>query len=127
MTSMFRAPRAQDLVTDEDVKTWVLAAMDATMPALLKECREVLLFAMQEHKKVLAEQTVIMRRTLEEQSAQMIRTLEVQGRTVSRLIAFGGLSGICSALWKDLEGDRKAQYSLAVGYGLGVFVIILWV
>eukprot|EP00405_Crypthecodinium_cohnii_P025242 CAMPEP_0206489970 /NCGR_PEP_ID=MMETSP0324_2-20121206/43682_1 /ASSEMBLY_ACC=CAM_ASM_000836 /TAXON_ID=2866 /ORGANISM="Crypthecodinium cohnii, Strain Seligo" /LENGTH=120 /DNA_ID=CAMNT_0053970001 /DNA_START=1 /DNA_END=360 /DNA_ORIENTATION=- len=117
-------PRAKDLVTEDDIKAWVVAAMEASMPALVTDLREAVLFAMQEHKKVLAEQTIVMRTTMEEQSRLMIKTLEVQGRTVSRLIAFGALSGVCSFMYRDLEHKPHAKYFLALGYGTGVLGII---
>jgi len=119
-------PRAKDFITEEDIKTWVTAALQASLPKLMEESRDVITFAMQEHNKVLAEQTRLMRGTIERQSADMIKTLEVQGRTVARLIAFGGLSGICSFVWRDLLGNNlKAKYAIACGYGFGVLGIVL--
>eukprot|EP00931_Biecheleriopsis_adriatica_P123090 TRINITY_DN98152_c0_g1_i1.p1 TRINITY_DN98152_c0_g1~~TRINITY_DN98152_c0_g1_i1.p1 ORF type:complete len:129 (-),score=12.89 TRINITY_DN98152_c0_g1_i1:166-552(-) len=121
-------PRAKEVITDDDIQSWVSAGLHAAMPLMFKETREVLLFAMQEHQKVLAEQTMAMMRTMEVQSIAMQRTIETQGRMVSRLIAFGGLTAIFSQIWQELPvWLRSRRWIVACSYGLGVGTILVCV
>ncbi|CAE7542772.1 unnamed protein product [Symbiodinium pilosum] len=121
-------PRAKDLITEEDIQTWVSAGVRAAMPLMFTETRELLLFAMHEHQRILEEQTRAMRQTLEVQSEAMQYTIETQGRQVSRLIAFGGLTAIFSKFWQDIPAWlRDKRWSLAAAYGAGVLAIIFGV
>mmetsp|Transcript_62586 Transcript_62586/g.117072 ORF Transcript_62586/g.117072 Transcript_62586/m.117072 type:complete len:127 (+) Transcript_62586:46-426(+) len=119
-------PRAKDLITEEDIQTWVSAGVRAAMPLMNSETREILLFAMREHQRILEEQTMAMRRTLEVQTQAMQHTLETQGRQVTRLIAFGGLTAIFSKFWQEMPAWlRHKRWSVAATYGLGVLAIII--
>ncbi|CAE7336792.1 unnamed protein product [Symbiodinium necroappetens] len=120
-------PRAKDVITEEDIQAWVSAGVRAATPLMNSETREILLFAMREHQRILEEQTRVlaMRRTLEVQSGAMQHTIETQGRQVTRLIAFGGLTAIFSKFWQDIPPWlRDKRWSIAAAYGLGVLAII---
>mmetsp|Transcript_32218 Transcript_32218/g.75670 ORF Transcript_32218/g.75670 Transcript_32218/m.75670 type:complete len:123 (-) Transcript_32218:178-546(-) len=115
----------RDIITDEDIEQWVTAAVRAAAPMMMTETRDVLVFAMREHQKVLTGQTLAMMKTLEAQSAAMQHTIELQGRQVSRLIAFGGFTGLCSKLWSELPPSKTWQRAaLAVMYVVGLGGII---
>eukprot|EP00928_Gymnodinium_smaydae_P068324 TRINITY_DN51424_c0_g1_i1.p2 TRINITY_DN51424_c0_g1~~TRINITY_DN51424_c0_g1_i1.p2 ORF type:complete len:127 (-),score=33.25 TRINITY_DN51424_c0_g1_i1:69-449(-) len=117
-------PRAKDLVREEDVQAWVTAGLHAATPMFLEQTRELLLFAMREHQKVLEDQTLAMMRSMEAQSAAMQNTIAQQGRSVSRLIAFGGLTMLASQLWRELGGCVRARCWLTCGYAAGVLGVI---
>eukprot|EP00434_Breviolum_minutum_P011193 symbB.v1.2.009876.t1/scaffold632.1/size217234/15 len=119
-------PKAKDVITEEDIETWVGAVVRSLWPVMNSETKELLLFAVKEHGLVLEEQTRAMRHTLEVQSRAMQHTIETQGRQVSRLIAFGGLTAIFSKFWNDLpDWLTHRRWAVAAAYGLGVVVIIL--
>eukprot|EP00933_Yihiella_yeosuensis_P054038 TRINITY_DN52374_c0_g1_i1.p1 TRINITY_DN52374_c0_g1~~TRINITY_DN52374_c0_g1_i1.p1 ORF type:complete len:126 (+),score=19.67 TRINITY_DN52374_c0_g1_i1:71-448(+) len=121
-------PRAKDVITEDDIKSWVVAGVQAASPFMFTETREALLFAMREHQKILQEQTLAMMRTMEAQSVAMQQTIARQGAQVSRLIAFGGLTHLVTQLWHEVEPGRwQTKLSLAAGYGLGVVAIICFV
>ncbi|CAE7554922.1 Ankrd54 [Symbiodinium sp. CCMP2592] len=86
-------PRAKDVITEEDIQAWVSAGVRAAMPLMNSETREILLFAMQEHQRILEEQTRAMRRTLEVQSEAMQHTIETQGSGRTFLPGFGTSDG----------------------------------
>mmetsp|Transcript_56096 Transcript_56096/g.121341 ORF Transcript_56096/g.121341 Transcript_56096/m.121341 type:complete len:124 (-) Transcript_56096:261-632(-) len=115
---------AKDLVAEDDIQTWVAAVLKAARPVMDQETREILLFAMKEHQKVLAEQTLAMMRVMEVQSIAMQRTLEHQGRMVSRILAIGGLTGGCHLIWRDLRGQSEQRRWLAGAYAVGVLGIL---
>mmetsp|Transcript_365 Transcript_365/g.984 ORF Transcript_365/g.984 Transcript_365/m.984 type:complete len:123 (-) Transcript_365:194-562(-) len=115
----------RDIIQEEDIQAWVAAGVRAAAPLMMEQTRDVLVFAMKEHQKVLSGQTLAMKQTLEAQSVAMQRTIELQGRQVSRLIAFGGLTGICSKLWTELKPhERWQRMGLVIAYGLGIGAII---
>ncbi|CAJ1384291.1 unnamed protein product, partial [Effrenium voratum] len=116
--------RVEDVITEEDIETWV----GALWPLVNGETKDLMVFAMTEHQRILEEQTMAMRRTLEVQSVAMRQTLETQGRQVTRLIAFGGLTAIFSKFWQDLPAWLKyRRWAVAATYGLGVVAILLGV
>mmetsp|Transcript_87862 Transcript_87862/g.246739 ORF Transcript_87862/g.246739 Transcript_87862/m.246739 type:complete len:126 (-) Transcript_87862:148-525(-) len=118
-------PQAKDVITEQDIETWVSAAVRASLPVLLKESREVLLFAMKEHEKVLQGQTLAMMRSLEAQTQMMSRVIEVQGRSMIRLIAIGGFSTLFAYLMgKRTSEDAVSKWKLVLSYGVGVIAIL---
>mmetsp|Transcript_28541 Transcript_28541/g.45945 ORF Transcript_28541/g.45945 Transcript_28541/m.45945 type:complete len:130 (+) Transcript_28541:70-459(+) len=118
-------PRAKDMITEADIEHWVSAAVRASLPVMIKETREVLMFAMREHEKVLEGQTQAMMRTLEAQTKMMSSVIQAQGRSMLQLLAFGGLVSLLASIVekRDKSQDQTIAWKIVLAYGIGTALI----
>eukprot|EP00927_Polykrikos_kofoidii_P078065 TRINITY_DN74945_c0_g1_i1.p2 TRINITY_DN74945_c0_g1~~TRINITY_DN74945_c0_g1_i1.p2 ORF type:complete len:134 (-),score=18.31 TRINITY_DN74945_c0_g1_i1:268-669(-) len=124
---------AKDVVKASDIEEWVSAAARAAAPVMMKDTREVLLFAMDEHRKVLDLQTATMKMTMEAQAQMMRETMDRQGQAMIRVMSLGGLTLLAFAFWKESDVVPKSnarernreRMGLLCGYGVCFVAVLL--